>query len=501
MTKIHNNQIVRPPVIAVMGHIDHGKSKLLDYIRQTNIVDRESGGITQHVSAYEVNHQNQKITFLDTPGHAAFEAMRGRGAQICDIAILIVSAEEGVKAQTLEALKTIRENKKPFVVAISKIDKPEASPERTKQSLAENDVFVEGYGGDIPCALISSTDGTGIDELLDLLLLVAEMEELTGDQQASAEGCVLETNLDPRAGITATLIIKNGVLNDRDFLVTGHTISKIKKMENFLGQAVKTLTFSSPAKIFGFSELPPVGCKFKAFATKNEAERWLAENPFKEIAEDKPEDRPRAASPDENIVSIPLVIKADVAGTLEAVEKELAKIDLERIHLDIVAKNVGPVSENDVKLVSAFPDAVILGFKVKTEKSAEALAEKSRITIKTSDVIYKLSEWLTELALERTPKITVEEMVGRAKILKTFAKMKDKQIIGGLVNSGKMIKGLKIKINRHDNEIGQGKILDLQLQKIKVNEVEENTQFGAEVESKVEIASGDVIYAFQTITK
>ncbi|MFA6274913.1 MAG: translation initiation factor IF-2 [Candidatus Paceibacterota bacterium] len=492
-----NKKTVRPPVIAVMGHIDHGKSKLLDYIRKTNVVDRESGGITQHVSAYEVLHNNQKITFLDTPGHAAFEAMRGRGAQICDIAILIVSAEEGVKAQTLEALKSIKENNKPFVVVISKIDKPEANPEHTKQSLAENDIFVEGYGGSIPCVLVSSTEGTGIDELLDLLLLVAEMEELKGNIQTTAEGYVLETNMDPRAGVTATLIIRDGILNDKNFIVAGNTLSKIKKMENFLGQPVKELSFSSPVKIFGFSELPPVGCKFKAFPDKNTAEKWLEENPFKTT----PCAKILNSNLDKDSVSIPLIIKADVAGTLEAVEKELAKINLERVHLDIVAKNVGPVSENDVKMVNAFPEAVILGFKVKTEKSAETLAEKSNILIKTSDIIYKLSEWLEELALKRTPKITVEEIVGRAKILKTFASTKDKQIIGGIVNSGKIMKNLKIKINRHENEIGQGKILDLQIQKIKTNEVGENTQFGAEIESKVEIAAGDVIYAFETVTK
>lgn len=493
-----NNQIVRPPVIAVMGHIDHGKSKLLDYIRKTNVVDRESGGITQHVSAYEVVHNNQKITFLDTPGHAAFEAMRVRGAQICDIAILIVSAEEGVKAQTLEALRSIKENKKPFVVAISKIDKPEANPDRTKQSLAENDVFVEGYGGTIPCALISSTEGAGVNDLLDLLLLVAEMEELKGNSQAPAEGFVLETNMDPRTGVTATLIIKNGTMSDKDFIVAGNTISKIKKMEDFLGKPTKELTFSAPVKIFGFSELPPVGCEFRAFSTKDVAEKWLAENPFETNTAC---DKVLNTSIGENAIRIPLVIKTDVAGTLEAVEKELAKINLERVYLDIVAKNVGPVSENDVKLVSAFPEAVILGFKVKTEKSAATLAEKSGITIKTSDIIYKLSEWLEELALERTPKVTTEETVGRAKILKNFANMKGKQIIGGIVNAGKIAKGLKVKIHRHDNEIGQGKIIDLQIQKIKVNEVEENTQFGAEIESRIEIATGDVIYAFETTIK
>lgn len=497
MPETQKKLTARPPVIAVMGHIDHGKSKLLDYIRKTNVVERESGGITQHVSAYEVIHNNQKITFLDTPGHAAFEAMRGRGAQICDIAILIVSAEEGVKAQTLEALRSIQDNKKPFVVAISKIDKPEADPDRTKQSLAENGVFVEGYGGTVPCALISSTTGVGVKELLDLLLLVAEMEELTGNPKIPAEGFILETNMDPRSGITATLIIKNGTMTDKQFVVAGREISKIKKIENFLGQTTRELSFSSPAKIYGFSIIPPVGCQFVIFNDKKEAENWLIENPEEKL----PCSKNISLEVDANSLRIPIVIKTDVAGTLEAAEKELAKINVERVYLDIVAKNVGPITENDVKLVSAFPEAIILGFKVKTEKSAEALAEKSDILIKTSDIIYKLSEWLEELAKKRAPKITTDEIVGRAKILKTFGGTKEKQIIGGIVNSGKIAKGLRIKINRHDTEIGQGKIIDLQTQKIKTVEVGENTQFGAEVESKIEIATGDTIYAFETIIK
>lgn len=493
----HDNLIERPPVIAVMGHIDHGKSKLLDYIRNTNIVERESGGITQHVSAYEVVHNGKKITFLDTPGHEAFEAMRRRGAQICDIAILIVSAEEGVKAQTLEALNSIQNNKKPFVVAINKIDRPTADPDKTKQSLAENGVFVEGYGGSVPCALISAKEGTGVNELLDLLLLVAELEELKGDSESFADGFVLESNLDSRSGITATLVIKNGTMTDKDFIVIGNDISKIKKMDDFLGKSASKLSFSSPTKIFGFNSLPAVGCQFRSFATKQEAEDWVNGHPTESTTSSKIDcsDRPSDA------VSIPIVIKADVTGTLEAVEREINKVQVEKVYVDIVSKNVGPITENDINTVSAFPGAIIIGFKVKVEKSAQTLAEKSNVSIQTSDIIYKLSEWLEEIMKSRAPKTTIEELIGKAKILKTFARTKDRQVVGGIVGNGKIIKGKNIKIIRRDIEIGRGEITDLQMQKIKVPEVEENTQFGAEIEAKIEISSGDYIEAFDTVTK
>ena len=494
----NNNQLIeRPPVIAVMGHIDHGKSKLLDYIRKTNIVDKESGGITQHTSAYEVIHNNCKITFLDTPGHAAFTTMRERGAQIADIAILVVSAEEGVKAQTLEALQSIKDHDTPFVVAINKIDKPAADVEKTKQSLAENGIFVEGYGGNIPVALISAKEGTGVNDLLDLLLLVAELEELKSDPQGPAEGFVLETHLDPRSGTTATLIIKNGILHDGDYLVMGKEITKIKRLADFLDRPIKELTFSAPAKISGFAKLPPVGEPFKAFADKKEAEACAQNAPTESIVKRNLNLGSRA----DGEVSLPIVIKADVAGTLEAVEKELAKLHVDKVNLDIIDLGVGSITENDVKSVQAFANAKILGFRVKAEKSALALAEKSQTVIETSDIIYKLSEWLEAEMKQAAPKQTIEEVLGKAKILKTFGENGDKQIVGGIVGQGKVILGKEIKILRRDHEIGRGKIVGLQMQKIKANEVDENNQFGAEIDAKMEIAEGDYIEVFETVVK
>ena len=493
--------IERPPVIAVMGHIDHGKSQLLDYIRHTNIVAKESGGITQHTSAYEVILEKlggeKKITFLDTPGHAAFTTMRTRGAQIADIAILIVSAEEGVKPQTLEALQSIQEQKIPLVVAINKIDKPQADVEKTKQDLAEHGVFVEGYGGNIPFAAISAKAGTGVDGLLDILLLVAELEELKGDPNVPAEGFVLESHLDPRRGNTATLIIKNGTLKTGDFLVIGRTSTKIKQLNDFLGRPATKLTFSAPASIFGFSERPSVGAPFRVATDKQTAAQLLAEGNAT-IAE--PNQTPARAGGqtevDPDQVTIPVVIKADVAGTLEAVEQELSKLAVPGAVLTIVDKSVGAITENDVKTVSSFPLAKIIGFRVKTEKGAVALAEKNGIVIKTSDVIYQLSEWLEAELTAVAPKQVMEEIFGRVKVLKIFGRVKDKQIIGGAVVSGVIIAGRQCKIIRRDAEIARGKVLGLQLHKVKVNEVGDNEQFGAEVEARTEIVPGDYLEIF-----
>jgi len=271
------NIIERPPIIVVMGHIDHGKSTLLDYIRKTNVVEGESGGITQHISAYEVHHKDKngsdhRITFLDTPGHEAFSAMRARGAVLADIAILIVSAEDGIKAQTMEAYNEIKNSKTPFIVAINKIDKPNANPEKVKNELLEKEIYLEGYGGDIPYVEISAKTGQGIPEILDMMLLIAELEELKADTSVNGQGIVIESNVDPKKGISATLVITDGTLKKGMCISAGESISPVRLIENFLGESVPEATFSSPVRITGFNSVPKVGSKFVACASKKEAE-------------------------------------------------------------------------------------------------------------------------------------------------------------------------------------------------------------------------------------
>ncbi len=500
-----DNQSARPPIIAIMGHIDHGKSTLLDYIRKSNVVAREAGGITQHISAYEVVHRDQKgqdkkITFLDTPGHEAFSKMRERGAAVADIAVLIVSAEEGVKAQTLEAYKSIIESKTPFIVAINKIDRPNANIDRVKQELADGGVYVEGWGGDIPCVPISAKSGQGVPDLLDMMLLVAEVEDLKGDNTQGATGYVLEANLDPRIGVTTTLIIKNGTLHTGDCLTIGTEAAKIKKIENFLGETITQASFSSPIRVFGFSTLPAVGETFHTYADKKAAEAGLIE---------QQKSRPKAISADsstttettETQVEIPLVIKADVAGTLEALVKEVTKQSNDRVVIKIVYTGVGPLTESDIKMLGSSNQGIALGFHVKTEKGATDLAERFGMKIISFDIIYKLSEWLEAEMIARQPKEKVEETIGRAKILKVFSQNKDKQIIGGQVTTGKISRGKEVKILRRETEVGRGKITDLQEQKIKTGLVEEGAQFGAEVDSKLLIAPGDFLEVFEIVIK
>ncbi|MEI8270851.1 MAG: translation initiation factor IF-2, partial [bacterium] len=436
-TKTEQKNIERPPIVVVMGHVDHGKSTLLDYIRKTNIVAREAGGITQNISAYEVVHKDEhgkdkKITFVDTPGHEAFSGMRERGANIADIAILVVSAEDGVKTQTIEAWKTIVESKVPCIVAINKIDKPGANVEKTKMELAENEIYLENYGGKIPFTEISAKDGTGVDNLLSLILILAEMEAFNGNPNEEASGQIIEANLDPRRGIEASLIIKNGTLKKGMVIVSEDATCSTKIMQDFMGKVINEATFSSPIRLIGFSKMPKVGGKFKSFKDKREAEDYIknikTENTCEKISN----------SQNGNNKIIPIVIKADVSGTLEAIEKEIGKIKDEHTEFRIIVKGAGTISESDIKSVATCDDALVIGFNVKADRSAVDLAEKRGITIAHFDIIYKMTEWLQEEMSKRRLKIETAETTGKAKIIKAFSRTKERQILGGKVIEGQI---------------------------------------------------------------
>mgnify|MGYP001205554820 CR=1 FL=1 len=488
----------RPPIIAVMGHVDHGKSTLLDYIRKSNVVDSESGGITQHVSAYEVEHTSsegskEKITFLDTPGHEAFSAIRTRSASVADIAILVVAADDGVKPQTLEALGSIKKSGIPFIVAINKIDKPGTDIEHTKANLAEHDIFVEGYGGDIPFTPISAIEGTGVSDLLDTILLVAEMEELTGDSELPAEGFVIESKLDAQKGVTATLLIKNGTLKKGQFVISGNSYCPVRFIENFQGIQIETGSLSEPVLITGWSSLPSAGESFRITSTKQEAEEQAIKAEQTIRPETKPEDK------DKKIV--PLVLKSDTFGTLDAVIQEIQKISLERIAPKIIAAGIGPITEKDVQLAGTKENSLVIGFNTKEETRAKHLAERDAIHIETFSIIYKLTEWLEEELTRQTPLIETDEVLGSAKILKTFSKTKDKQVLGGRLLEGTLRKGAQVKILRRDNEIGRGDIKELQQQKSNVTEVSGDIEFGMMIESKIEIVQGDTIQSFERVKK
>lgn len=486
---------VRPPIIAVMGHIDHGKSTLLDYILKTNVVAKEAGGITQRVGAYEVIHTDKngkasKITFIDTPGHSAFSGIRERGATLADIAILVVSAEEGVKPQTLEALKYILEAETPYVVAMTKIDKEGANVERTKISLAENEVYLEGYGGTVPNVAVSSKTGEGIPELLDTILLMAEMEELKGDPSLPAEGRIVEAHLDPKKGMTATVIIENGTMTKGTFLSSENSCTPVRAIESFTGKNIESASFSSPVLVRGWSNMPKVGAKFVTLNSKKEAEAKSLEK-FVEKKRVQTDDSDKR-------ISFDIVLKADASGSLEALEKEIMKLNSDKLKIDITSKGVGNISESDVKAASALKNPILFGFNVSADVQAIASAERLNIPIEIFDIIYKLIERIETEVKVRTPKTEQDEVTGKAKILKVFSKEKDRQIVGGRVEVGTLTAGSVFKIMRRENEIGRGKIRGLEHLKVKSSEVSKGMEFGTMIEAKIEVVPGDMIETFTT---
>lgn len=492
-----NNKIARPPVVVVMGHVDHGKSTLLDYIRKTNIVSCEAGGITQCISAYEVNHKNEKgesktITFLDTPGHEAFSKMRERGASAADIAILVVSAEDSVKAQTVEAYNTIIESKTPYIVAINKIDRPNANIEKTKMDLAEKGIYLEGMGGDISYVSISAKEGTGINDLLDMIILVSDIENFTGTKEKNASGVIIESKRDPQRGVSASCIIKDGTLKQGMFVVSGEAIVSVKMMENFLGKTIKEATFSSPIRLTGFDNIPEVGSEFNSFDSKKEAENYIKE--IKEI-NNNPDLKNKKEELDAQKI-IPIIIKTDVSGSIEAIEKEINKINNEELSYKIISSGVGAINENDLKMASINKDSVIVGFNIKIENGARDLNESLKVKTEIFNIIYKLTDFLRENAEEQRPRQETVEVLGGLKVLKTFGETKGKQVIGGKVINGKISQNSSVRIIRRDHEIGIGKIVEIQTNKIKVKDVEENCECGILIDSKIEIAGGDVLEAF-----
>jgi len=496
----NKNLVVRPPIVVIMGHIDHGKSTLLDYIRKTDIVDKEAGGITQHLGAYEVIHKNadgseNKITFLDTPGHEAFGSVRNRGSLVADIAILIISAEDSVKPQTIEALNCIKQNKVPFIVAINKIDSPRANAEAVKQSLMENEIYVEGYGGDVPVVEISAKTGKNIPDLLDMILLVAEVAELKADPTIIAEGFIIESKKDKERGISASLLIKNGTITQGQFIASKNAMAPIRAIHDQNNKIIKSATFSAPVTISGWSDMPEAGSEFKIFTDKNEVATYS--NKCKsEIANDAGFEKNTFGK-----IALPLVIKADNQGSVDAIEYELKKILPENAYIKIISKGVGNISETDIKMASGSESAFVVGFGVKADKSAELMAERLIIEVKTAKIIYELIDWLKEAIEKRRPRIESEEIIGEAKILKIFNKTKTNQVVGARVTVGSIKLGNKVKILRREEEIGKGIIKELQQQKSKSNEVVAETECGISIEAKVEIAPGDMIQSIQLVTK
>ncbi len=468
----------RPPIVVIVGHIDHGKTTLLDYIRKTNVAGREAGNITQSIGAYEIEYpstdsgQVRRITFIDTPGHEAFSHMRAHGVKGADLAILVVAADDGVKPQTKDVLTHIREAGIPFVVAINKIDLEAADVEKTKQGLIQAGVLLEGVGGDVSYQLISALKGDGIKELLDLIILVADVEKLTYNPKASGQGVVLNSFRDAQKGIIVGAVIKNGVLCVGDAVYTPTANGKIRSLKDFSGNTVKRLEPSSPALIFGFSELPNIGELIAVGESRAEPQAVTI-----------PEEKAETISKEEECVK--LILKADETGSLEALQGIINKISSDELPLYVVKTGVGNIYENDVKFADS-TGADIIGFHIKADKAALNLAKARHIVIITSPIIYKLEEELRKHLAEIAPK---EERI--IEILAVFGLPKGKeQIIGGKVIKG-FVKNQELFSIVHDGKtIGSGKILNLQSQKEDIQQAEEEQEVGLLVESDKAIKKG-----------
>jgi len=488
----------RPPIVAVMGHIDHGKSSLLDYIRKAKVTDGEAGGITQHVAAYEAQHEHEgtlrTITFLDTPGHEAFRALRSRGAAAADVAILVVAADDLVKPQTLEAYEAIMEAETPFVVAFTKMDKNGADMEKAKYSVLEHGIYLEGLGGSISFAGISSKTGEGIPELLDLVLLTADLAELTADLDELASGYVLESSQDPKQGISATVIVKNGTLSSGDVVVAGSALAPVRFIENFAGKRIDQAVPSQPIRIAGWSSLPPAGTPFVSAKNKKEAEK-LATEPEKASL------RLATLTPDEaGKTLLPLIIKADVTGSIAAIKHELSKITHDRVIIRIISEGIGAVSDSDVKTAQA-SGATVIAFTVSTDGMARELAERAGVNIETFQIIYDLTERVRILVQEKAPRIMEEEILGGAKILKVFSVAGVKHVLGARWESGALTVGDLVKVDRRGIPLGTMKLTNLQQARNDVKEIHVEGEFGLQLEGKTEIAAGDTIAPFTMTEK
>jgi translation initiation factor IF-2 len=482
------NLQMRPPIVVILGHVDHGKTTLLDFIRKTHIAEQETGGITQHIGAYEIEHNDKKITFIDTPGHEAFSAMRSRGAKVADIAVLVVAADEGVKPQTKEAILHIKKSGIPSIIAINKMDKPGADPEKVKRELVKNDIVIESLGGRVPCVEISAKSGKGIEDLLELILLVAEMENLRGDIKKSGEGVVIESCLDSQRGPTATLLLRDGILKEGDVVGTASALGKVKILEDFQKKQIKEAGPSKPAVVVGFSGLPQVGEKFKVYQNFEQAQAYIEKKEKK-----RKEGGAAVLEPGKQILNI--VVKADAAGSLEALEGILADLPQEKVCLRILKSGVGEISEDDIKLAKSAKGYVV-GFRVKISSAAQRLAERDRIKIMNFEVIYELAQAVRQLMEKVLEPEQVRKVLGKVKILAVFQTEKNRQVIGGRVTEGEIKRRALAEIIREGERMGRGKIVNLQKNKKDTERVIKGEECGLLYQGEKIIEKGDVLEAY-----
>jgi translation initiation factor IF-2 len=496
----------RPPVVTVMGHVDHGKTTLLDTIRKTNVAATEHGGITQHIGAYTVNHHGKLITFIDTPGHEAFTKMRARGAQVTDIAVLVVAADDGVMPQTIEAIDHARAANVPIIVAINKIDKPDANPELVKSQLSERGLIPEEWGGDTIFVPVSAKMGTNIDELLEMILLVAEMLELKARRKGRATGTVIESKLEKGRGPLATLLVKKGELKVGDAIVCGTAYGKIRAMFDDKGNRIKAAYPSMPVEVLGLSEVPEAGTEFYVVEDEKTARRIAEERALRlRVAESL---RRRTISLEElfekakegEIETLNLVVKADTQGSLEAVKKALLDIKVEDVKLNIIHGSVGAITEADVMLAAA-SNAIVIGFNVRPDTKAKEAIQAEKVDVRTYRVIYELiDEVKAALAGMLKPEF-VEEELGQAEVRAVFRIPKVGNVAGCYVTLGRITRSARVRLVRQGVIIYEGQIASLKRFKEDVSEVKQGFECGIGLDGFQDIKEGDIIEAYQIVEK
>ena len=489
--------MIRPPVVTILGHVDHGKTSLLDYIKNSKVADGEAGGITQHIGAYQVESNGNPITFLDTPGHAAFTAIRARGARVTDIAVLVVAADDGIMPQTLEAINHAKAAEVPIVVAINKMDLPGADPERVKRQLSEQELLVEDWGGDIISVDVSATTGDGVDNLLESLLLVAEIGELKANPNKPANGVVIEAKLDRKRGPNTTVLIQDGTLNVGDFIVAGSAYGRVKAMNNDQGKPVQSVLPGYPAEVLGFGSVPEAGDQLSV-ALKEREGRSMAESAgkaqFSQAAQGRAltlEEVVNQIDSDE-IKELNLVIKADVQGSVEAVRGALEGLVDEDAKVRVLHTGSGAVTESDILLASA-SEAIVISFSIGSEPSAEKLADRMGVEIRHYNIIYQLIDDVEKALHGMLDPVYTEVIVGRAEVREIFEGRRGTQIAGCRVTEGRMVRNGDVRVVRDGQIVQDGVITSLRHFREEVNEMNAGTECGIILQGFNDYQEGDVL--------
>ena len=493
--------VVRSPVVTILGHVDHGKTTLLDTIRRSRVTDSEVGGITQHIGAYQVNYNGKEITFLDTPGHEAFTAIRARGARVTDIAVLVVAADDGMMPQTIEALDHAKAANVPVVVAINKMDRPDADSDKVKRQLAEQGLILEEWGGDVMATPISAIQGDGIDDLLENILVISEVSELKADPDRRATGVVIEAKLDKSRGALATVLVRNGTLRVGDPMIAGTSWGRIKAMTNDLGKRVKEVAPSVPAEVMGFDSLPEAGDVFQVLPD----ERTVRDIVVQRLREKELENSGGRALTLEEIYTrvktgevkeLNLVIKADVQGSIEAVCSALERLESDRVKVSILHAGSGTITETDVLLASA-SKAIIIGFSTTTQQGVERLAEREGVEIRHYNIIYRLIEDV-EKALKGILESTYTEVVqGHAEVRVTFSVGRRNRIAGCMVSDGRLTRGANVRVIRGGEVIHNGSISSIRHFKEEVNEITAGFECGIGLAGYTAFEEGDVLETYR----